>query len=210
MVRKPFSLGEDSDTRNPSQMDEGKTRECYNYDKDNSAKAKRRNSQKQEDRWAKLVGGNTQVASGAFWHSKGDVKEKVVEILSNFCWENKYTSKGKFRIKKKTWLGIKEKAYTQGNIPGMHIELQHPKFDDFIRLVVISKQEFDGLVKNTTEYEIETKETSYKSFRIEGDKWRRFEKETYGKNKAPIMEIKLIEHDITWILLSEEEFLQLR
>jgi len=70
------------------------------------------------------------------------VREPVRGILQNFLWENKQTSFESFRLSIKLWEEIEEKAYSQGNIPAMQIELHPPTLPRPLKLVVLAEDDF--------------------------------------------------------------------
>jgi len=119
---KPFTLGQDS------------------------PKKKKKKSTKQEKKWAETVDGKVQPASGATWHSKGDVKEKLAEtkeLFTKFLWDNKYTDSKSFRIKGDDWEKLKEYAFKAGGyIPGMQVEINSKELKKPVELIVIEKNDF--------------------------------------------------------------------
>lgn len=83
----------------------------------------RKESVKQEQRRAKKLGGKTTPASGARWHSKGDVKTK------DFLCECKMTEKDQYRLKFATWDKIRNEALHSGlRIPLMDIKINENTF----------------------------------------------------------------------------------
>lgn len=210
MTKKHYSFGEEESGKEHNVIDDSPAKGHYSFADDDSAKRRRKNSDEQEKRWAGKVGGRTQFGSGAFWHSKGDVKEEAEEILGGFCWENKYTSKDNYRLSLDTWEDIKEKAYTQGRLPGMHIELRDPNLDEPIRLVVISKKEFEGLVDDVDEYRMINYSTKFKSYKFEAGDWQELEEECYSNDKVPVLNLDLEKHDVKWAVMTESEFLMMR
>lgn len=91
----------------------------------NRAKGKTR-SQLQEERIAKMPGGEAQVNSGRFWRWKRDAK------LHNFLIEARTTEKGSYSIKEEELLTMKKQAAATppGLLPGMQI--------DFPRISIIA------------------------------------------------------------------------
>lgn len=107
---------------------------------------KKKKSKKQENKWAETVDGKTQPASGATWHSKGDVKEKLKNtkgMFTKFLWDNKYTEAKSFRIQAEDWERLRKDAYYAGGyLPGMEVEIINPSLKKPVSLVVIEKDDF--------------------------------------------------------------------
>jgi len=79
----------------------------------------KKKSQKQERKTAKEIGGRTTPASGAKWHSKGDVKN------SNFLIECKTTDKTYYSLTIPIWEKICREARRDGmKTPVMRIDLK--------------------------------------------------------------------------------------
>ncbi len=101
----------------------------------------RTKSKKQEKRVAKEIGGKVQVASGAMWHSKADVR------LDKFLIECKTTEKPFYSLTLKVWDKIAQEALRDGmRAPLMQIDLEDGKssvcvisYDDFLEF---SKEEY--------------------------------------------------------------------
>lgn len=74
-------------------------------------------SQKHEARLAKLTGGQKNVASGAFWFRKGDVRSKDLLI------EHKWTGKKSFTIKADVLEKIVNEAVIDSRTPVLGISL---------------------------------------------------------------------------------------
>ena len=74
-------------------------------------------SQKHEKRLAKLVGGQRNVASGAFWFRKGDVRSKDLLI------EHKWTGKKSFSIKSDVLEKIVTEALMESRTPVLGFSL---------------------------------------------------------------------------------------
>jgi len=75
-------------------------------------------SQKHEKRLAKVVGGQTTAASGAFWSRKGDVRSDTMLI------EHKWTGKLTKTISSKELKKITNEAIMDGRFPvfGIHLD----------------------------------------------------------------------------------------
>ena len=74
-------------------------------------------SQKHEKRLAKAVGGQRNVASGAFWFRKGDVRSKDLLI------EHKWTGKKSFTLKSDVLEKITTEALLDSRTPVLGISL---------------------------------------------------------------------------------------
>ncbi len=74
-------------------------------------------SQKHEKRLAKAVGGQRNVASGAFWFRKGDVRSKDLLI------EHKWTGKKSFTLKSQVLEKITTEALLDSRTPVLGISL---------------------------------------------------------------------------------------
>lgn len=74
-------------------------------------------SQKHEKRIAKLVGGSTNAASGAFWSRKGDVRTPELLI------EHKWTGKKSFSLKSDVLEKIVTEAILDGRTPMLGVHL---------------------------------------------------------------------------------------
>ena len=80
-------------------------------------------SQKHEKRLAKLVGGSTNAASGAFWSRKGDVRSADLLI------EHKWTGKKSFTLKAIVLEKIVSEAILDGRMPLLGISLNNNNLD---------------------------------------------------------------------------------
>lgn len=74
-------------------------------------------SRKQEDRLAARIGGRRTPASGARWHTKGDVRG------SQFLIELKWTGKKQITIKAEVLEKIHDEAILDGRLPAVGFEL---------------------------------------------------------------------------------------
>lgn len=78
----------------------------------------KRKSKLQENRTAKEFNGRTTVASGAMYHSKGDVKTSTLLI------ENKYTDAPFYMLKLSVWRKIMQEATKEAlRVPVMQLDL---------------------------------------------------------------------------------------
>ncbi len=102
------------------------------------------NSNKQEKRVAKEVGGKTVIASGSLWGSKGDVR------ADDYLIECKTTEKPYYVLSFDTWLKIEREAIKDGlRLPVMCIDtcngkhrlaiLSHIPSEDELKVVECSK-----------------------------------------------------------------------
>lgn len=89
---------------------------------------------KQEKRVAKRRGGKQTKGSGSSWRNKSDVVEKDVR------WEMKSTGAKSISVKAETWSKIRMEALLSGRMPALHL---HIGFENPVRLVVISEDDFD-------------------------------------------------------------------
>lgn len=121
----------------------------FNFDREETAKTRRKASQRQEKRWAKKTGGRTQAGSGAVWSTKGDVKTgtNFIKEITSFLYENKQTENKGFRITTDLWEEIRQKAIkTEGKLPALQLELQrHTPAPT--RLVVLEETDFLQLIE---------------------------------------------------------------
>ena len=92
----------------------------------------KKRSIKQEKNTARELCGRLTPASGARWHSKGDIRTQ------NFLVECKATEKDYYNLNYKVWDKIKDEAVRDGlRTPVMRIDLQN-KYGDIVSLAVIS------------------------------------------------------------------------
>ena len=83
----------------------------------------RKKSQKQEKRTAKEFGGSTQIASGALYFAKGDVR------TDDFLIENKFTDNDFFILKHSIWDKIRDEATRDGlRTPVMQVDIQEKSY----------------------------------------------------------------------------------
>lgn len=96
---------------------------------------KKRRSQKQEKSVAKELNAKVQIASGAFWGNKADVRSKM------FLIECKTTSKDYFNLTNKIWEKISLEAMRDKlRIPLLIVDLR-----DSERYVIFNPQDFDEI-----------------------------------------------------------------
>jgi len=90
-------------------------------------------SQKHEARLAKVFNGEVQVASGALWSRKGDVRTDDLLI------EHKYTGKASFTVKAAVLEKIVKEAILDSRMPVLGVSLNNENYvllteDDFLEL----------------------------------------------------------------------------
>jgi hypothetical protein len=90
-------------------------------------------SKKHENRLAKLVGGTTNAASGAFWSRKGDVRSDDLLI------EHKWTGKKQVTVKSDVLEKIVREAILDGRMPVLGFYLNGQNYvalteDDFLEM----------------------------------------------------------------------------
>lgn len=93
-------------------------------------------SQKHEKRIAKVIGGSTTAASGAFWSRKGDVRS------SNFLVEHKWTGKKSKTIQAAELRKITNEAIMDGRTPVFGIHLDGEDY------VILLETDFMELIHN--------------------------------------------------------------
>lgn len=96
-----------------------------------------RQSQRQERRVAKALGGSRTPASGAFWHRKGDVRS------SRFLAEHKWTSKASFSVTSAIWRKIRREAVMEGRVPLLMVRME----SEGTNLVVMDEEDFHDLCR---------------------------------------------------------------
>lgn len=115
----------------------------------------KKKSQKQEKRVAKEIGGKTTIASGAFWSSKADVRNKL------FLVECKTTEKEYYNLTYNTWNKIYSEALKDGmRIPIMCIDLNNGRD----KLAVLSTYDLGNFCPPCSAYEAiqKSNKTSYR------------------------------------------------
>lgn len=113
-------------------------------------------SVKQEKRVASELRGNTVIASGSLWGSKGDVRSE------DFLVECKTTEKSFYSLTLSTWLKIRTEAIKDGlRLPAMCIDLENGGS----RFAVLEK----GVLSVEDAETFDVVVTSKKSFRIKTD-----------------------------------------
>jgi hypothetical protein len=100
-------------------------------------------SKKHEKRLAKIVGGSTVAASGAFWSRKGDVRSKDLLI------EHKWTGKKSFSIKSDVLEKIVKEAILDGRLPVLGFSLNNENY------IILQEDDFLEIRQNLQEYQCE-------------------------------------------------------
>lgn len=148
----------------------------------------KKKSAKQEARTAKEFGGKTQVASGALWGSKGDVRTGGERTSSfnetDFLIENKFTDKPYYILKKETWDKINGEAIEDNfRTPLMQIDI----LED-LELIVMDLNDYKGFnLEEHMQVLSETITTNKKSFRIEYDKFNDLDRRAYEMMLTPVV-----------------------
>jgi hypothetical protein len=113
----------------------------------------KRKSQKQEARTAKDFGGRTQVASGAIWSAKADVRTGDRGTGFNqddFLIENKFTDSDAYKLERKTWEKISREALNDNfRTPLMQIDVQD------LQLVAMDFNDYIGFFKGYNVHKLE-------------------------------------------------------
>lgn len=91
--------------------------------------------QKKEKDDAKSFGGSVQIASGALWSNKLDIK------TDNYLIEAKTTEKLSYSVKRQLWEKINKSALLEGRTPLLSIRFSSKNKKD-LDLVVLSKDDF--------------------------------------------------------------------
>jgi hypothetical protein len=92
-------------------------------------------SRKQERDVARDIGGRATPASGAFWHSKGDVRHP------DYLMELKRTDKASITLSKQVWEKIRREALLEGKAPALVLQIQDRQ------LAVLDWEDFLGLAR---------------------------------------------------------------
>lgn len=130
----------------------------------------KKKSMLQEKKTAKEFNGKLQIASGALWGAKGDVRtgERNLGFNENdYLIENKYTDKDFYRLTRKTWEKIEKEAINDNlRIPLIQIDIQDES------IIVMDYNYFLELYEGYN-YLLETKNTSAKSYIISKEDLKR-------------------------------------
>lgn len=114
-------------------------------------RARKRRSQKQEERNGNLVGGSKQLNSGRIWRFKRDNK------LWNFLVESRTNEKAgadTYRISRKEFLQIEQEAFQTppGLLPAMQIDIQELQL--FVMRLTAFQQLFERIISLEAEIEL--------------------------------------------------------
>lgn len=111
-------------------------------------------SQKQEQRTAKQLGGRTQIASGAIWAMKADVRTE------DFLIENKYTDTNFYNLNVATW----EKIFKEATNDNLRIPLMQIDIKD--KYCIVCEESYLNMLIEGYNYTKVSTESASKSFRI--------------------------------------------
>ena len=116
----------------------------------------KKKSQIQESKTADLLGGRTQIASGAIWSMKADVR------TDDYLVENKFTDEDHYSLTRATWEKIEHEAINDSlRTPMMQIDIREQQ------VVVIDKNLWEVLSKGYSNLNIIANvSTTKKSYRI--------------------------------------------
>lgn len=125
----------------------------------------KKKSKAQEVRTAKEFGGKTQIASGALWTAKGDVRTGGERTSSfnetDFLIENKFTDKSTYRLERKIWEKITNEAIQDNfRTPLMQVDIQD------LHLVILDENVFNKYLDGYDIYEFSSM-TNNKSFPLD-------------------------------------------
>lgn len=167
----------------------------------------KKKSMAQEKRTAKEFGGKMQVASGALWGSKGDVRtggDRTSDFNSmDFLIENKFTDKNYYLFQFGTWDKIKKEAICDNfRIPMMQIDI----LED-MELVVLDYNDYMSysLDKELDVYDWRMEVTN-KSFRINHSDITRLEEEAYEQMKTLVVSVEFNNGKDRIVILKKDDF----
>lgn len=152
----------------------------------------KKKSKAQEVRTAKEFGGKTQIASGALWTAKGDVRTGGKRTSSfnetDFLIENKFTDKPYFILKKDIWDKISREAIEDNfRTPLMQVDI----LDD-LELVIMDLNDYKRFnLEEHMQILSETITTNKKSFRIKYSKFNELDKIAYKMMLTPVIFLTL-------------------
>lgn len=170
----------------------------------------KKKSARQEKRTAKEFGGTTQLASGALWTAKGDVRTGGERTSSfnetDFLIENKFTDKPYFILKKDIWEKINKEAIEDNfRTPLMQVDI----LED-LELIVIDLNDYKGFnLEEQMQVLSETITTKNKSFRIDYDKFNELDKKAYEMMLTPVIFVTLGENNnpIRLVVMKNTDFI---
>lgn len=173
----------------------------YNYIK--------KKSKKQEERTAKEFGGREQVASGALWGAKGDVRtggERTSSFNSaDFLIENKFTDKNYYLFKRKVWEKIKDEAlHDNFRTPLMQIDI----LDD-LEIVLMDFNDFKAFqIEDHLDVEMESVEIYKGSFRIKHKELSDMFCKAYREAKTPAYLVEMKFGDpVRVVIMRKDDFI---
>jgi len=125
----------------------------------------KKKSKAQEVRTAKEFGGKTQIASGALWTAKGDVRTGGERTSSfnetDFLIENKFTDKSTYKLERKIWEKITNEAIQDNfRTPLIQVDIQD------LHLVILDENVFNEYFDGYDIYEFSSM-TNNKSFPLD-------------------------------------------
>jgi len=152
----------------------------------------KKKSVKQEARTAKEFGGKTQLASGALWIAKGDVRTGGKRTSSfnktDFLIENKFTDKHYYVLKKETW----DKIYREAIEDNFRTPLMQIDILEDLELVVMDLNDYKEFnLEEHMQILSETITTNRKSFRIDYDKFNDLDRRAYEMALTPVIFLTL-------------------
>lgn len=128
----------------------------------------KKKSKAQEKRTAKEFGGKEQIASGAIWIMKGDVRTGTDRTSGfnedDFLIENKFTDSSIYKLERKIWEKVsKEALHDNFRTPLMQVDIQELEY------VIMDKNTFEELFNgyNLKTYCGMTKNKSYNLDKLE-------------------------------------------
>lgn len=146
----------------------------------------------QEKRTAKEFGGKTQVASGALWGSKGDVRTGAERTSSfndsDYLIENKYTDKDSYKLDRKIWEKIVQEALRDNfRTPLLQVDIQD------LQLIIISHNDFTVLFEGYNNIEYRMFSTENNSIVLKKKELNRSINASLGDSKIPVFVIEFLE-----------------
>lgn len=160
----------------------------------------RKKSEKQEARTAQQLGGRTQIASGAIWTMKADVRTE------QFLVENKFTDSNYYSLKRAIWDKIEHEALNDSlRTPMMQIDIQDNS------IVVIDKNYWEVITEGYTNLNlIASISTTKKSYRLTEAIASKLNIPTTNINYSKLTFANNLEREKTLVILSLNNFLGLQ
>lgn len=172
----------------------------------------KRKSQKQEKLTAKEFGGETQLASGALTHLKGDVRTGGFNIQAgktnefDFLIENKFTDKNYYILHEATWNKINKEAIRDNlRIPLMQIDIQD------LSLVVMDLNDFKAFnyIDNLAYKEFNLDITA-KSVRLKLVDISKMIDKAHSEMDSPLINLNFKKNKLNLIVIEKSNFLYLK